>query len=62
MPDIRCDDWSCPAMPSCARHLWRTREYWRMDGFVYAMALPREPDDECCDQYERDVEKEFIHA
>jgi hypothetical protein len=24
---VWCDDWSCPARPSCANHFWRSKAY-----------------------------------
>jgi hypothetical protein len=59
-----CDDWSCPAAVSCAKHFGRSRAYYRMDdkarvghgpGTIYFRGIR-----DSCERYEFDAIKPWL--
>lgn len=61
-----CDDWTCPSLWSCARAYGRSRPYWRFnveaderEGITWYKG-PRNPRRDACEDYERDVAREWL--
>lgn len=65
-PRPYCDDWSCPAHWTCARSWARAMEYWRFDPEaderegVSLYKGPRNPHRAACEDFEKDVPREWL--